>query len=409
MLRKSLIFLFCCTICLSLPAQIPGFYMGKGAKKIEIPFERQDNFIILKVLFEGLFPLRFILDTGAEHTILTKKEITNLLRVTYDREITIMGTDMKTEIKAYIARKLRMELPNLTLIKDILVLNEDYFKFDEFAGLDIQGIIGAEAFKGHIIKIDYSKQIITVYDPSVFKESDHRKFEEMPIQINRSKPYLVVNTQINSDTIMPLKLLIDTGAALALLLHTYSTPGLVMPPQVIKGNIGVGLGGQIEGYMGRLRSVSIGSSKLGNVISHFQELYDASDSVNINQRNGILGGEILSRFTVIIDFMHEKMYFQPNKYFKSSFEYDKSGLILVAGGVELNKFTVYDVIPDSPAFESNILRGDEIVTINRLPARFYTLGALNQKLQGKAGKKIRLVIKRDGKKISRTLVLRELI
>jgi hypothetical protein len=97
MLRKSLIFLFCCTICLSLPAQIPGFYMGKGAKKIEIPFERQDNFIILKVLFEGLFPLRFILDTGAEHTILTKKEITNLLRVTYDREITIMGTENRNQ------------------------------------------------------------------------------------------------------------------------------------------------------------------------------------------------------------------------------------------------------------------------------------------------------------------------
>lgn len=409
MLRKSLIFFFCCTICLSLPAQIPGFYMGKGAKKIEIPFERQDNFIILKVLFEGLFPLRFILDTGAEHTILTKKEITNLLRVTYDREITIMGTDMKTEIKAYIARKLRMELTNLTLVKDILVLNEDYFKFDEFAGLDIQGIIGAEAFKGHVIKVDYIKQIITVYDPSVFKDSDHRKFEEIPIQIKRSKPYIIVDTQINSDTIIPLKLLIDTGAALALLLHTYSTPGLVMPPQVIKGNIGVGLGGQIEGYMGRLRSISLGSSRLGNVISHFQELYDASDSVNVNQRNGILGGEILSRFTVIIDFMHEKMYFQPNKYFKSSFEYDKSGLILVAGGVELNKFTVYDVIPNSPAFECDILRGDEIVTINRLPARFYTLGTINQKFQGKPGKKIRLVIKRDGKKMSRTLVLKELI
>jgi hypothetical protein len=383
--------------------------MGKGAKKIEIPFEKQDNFIILKVLFEGLFPLRFILDTGAEHTILTKKEITNLLRVTYDREITIMGTDMKTEIKAYIARKLRMELTNLTLVKDILVLNEDYFKFDEFAGLDIQGIIGAEAFKGHVIKIDYIKQIITVYDPSVFKDADHKKFEEVPIRINRSKPYLVVNTQINSDTIIPLKLLIDTGAALSLLLHTYSTPGLVMPPQVIRGNIGIGLGGQIEGYMGRLRSVSIGNAKLGNVISHFQELYDASDSVNVNQRNGILGGEILSRFTFIIDFMHEKMYLQPNKYFKSAFEYDKSGLIVVAGGVELNRFTVYDVIPNSPAFECDILRGDEIVTINRLPTRFYTLGAINQKLQGKAGKKIRLVIKRNGKRISRILLLRELI
>ena len=49
--------------------------MSRGAKKVEIPFERQGNFIIVKVTFEGLFPLRFILDTGAEHTILTKKEL----------------------------------------------------------------------------------------------------------------------------------------------------------------------------------------------------------------------------------------------------------------------------------------------------------------------------------------------
>ncbi len=409
MLRKSFISFLFSLAYLCLTAQIPGFYMNKGAKTIEIPFERQDNFIIVKVLFQGLFPLRFMLDTGAEHTILTKKEITNLLRVTYDREITIMGTDMKTEIKAYIARKMRMELTNLTLVKDILVLDDDYFKFDEFAGLDIQGIIGAEAFKGHVIKIDYTKQIITVYDPSVFRESDHRKFEEMPIQIFRSKPYVVINTQINSDTIIPLKLLIDTGAALALLLHTYSTPGLVMPPEVIKGNIGIGLGGQIEGYMGRLSSVSLGNAKLRNVISHFQELYDASDSVNVNQRNGILGGEILSRFTIIIDFLHEKLYFQPNKYFKSSFEYDRSGLILVAGGIDLNKFTVYDVIPNSPAFENDILRGDEIISINRLPARFFSLGSINQKMQSKAGKKVRIGIKRNGKKMTRTLVLRELI
>ena len=93
----------------NISAQIPGFYMEKGAKKIEIPFEQQDNFIILKVLFQGFFPLRFILDTGAEHTILTKKEVTNLLRISYEREMTIMGTDMRTQIKAYIARKMRLE------------------------------------------------------------------------------------------------------------------------------------------------------------------------------------------------------------------------------------------------------------------------------------------------------------
>ena len=383
--------------------------MNKGVKKIEIPFERQDNFIIVKVLFQGLFPLRFIFDTGAEHTILTKKEITNLLRVTYEREITIMGTDMRTEVKAYIARKMRMELENLTLVKDILVLDEDYFKFDQFSGLEIHGILGAEVFKGHVIKVDYVKQLITVFDPSVFKESEYRKYEEYDIQIVRSKPYLVVNAQINSDNVVPLKLLLDTGASLALLLHTYSTPGLVMPEQVIKGNIGNGLGGQIEGYMGRLNKLSIGNYHLGNVISHFQELINQSDSTYLNQRNGLIGNEILCRFNFIIDFNKEKIYFQPNKYFKNSFEYDKSGLIIVAGGKSLDKFTVYDVLPNSPALEANILRGDEIVKINHFPTRFFTLGVLNDKFQGKAGKKVKITLLRDGKKIVKTIILRNLI
>lgn len=383
--------------------------MTRDAKKIEIPFERHDNFIIVKILFQGLFPLRFILDTGAEHTILTKKEITNLLRVTYEREITIMGTDMRTQVKAYIARKMRMQLDNLILVKDILVLDEDYFKFDQFSGVEIHGILGAETFKGHVLKIDYIKQIITVYDPSVFKESEYRRFEQFPIQITRSKPYIMINAQINSDTVVPLKLLIDTGASLALLLHTYSTPGLVMPEKVIRGNLGNGLGGQIDGYLGRLRTINVGNSQFRNVISHYQELYDQADSSFLNNRNGLMGGEILSRFNFIIDFNKEKAYFQPNKYFKNSFQYDKSGLVLIAGGKTLNEFTVYEVIPNTPAFEADIMRGDRIVKINSFSARYYTLGAVNDRFQGKVGKKIKLTILRDGKKIKKTIILRNLI
>jgi hypothetical protein len=143
MLRKSCVILF--FILSLLPkvcSQIPGFTMERGVKKIEIPFERQNNFIVLKVLFQGFFPL------------------------------TIMGTDMKTQIKAYIARKVQMDIPGLKLVKDILVLDEDYFKFDQFAGMDVQGILGAETFKGYVIKIDYYKQTLTIYDPSVFKPSE---------------------------------------------------------------------------------------------------------------------------------------------------------------------------------------------------------------------------------------------
>ena len=383
--------------------------MSRGAKKVEIPFERQGNFIIVKVVFDGLFPLRFILDTGAEHTILTKKEIPNLLGIPFERTITLMGTDMKTQVIAHIIRKVKLQLINVLFVKDIIVLDEDYFQFDKFAGLDVHGVLGAEAFRGYVVKFDFSKQIITLFDPSVFKPIDHRNFEELPIDIIRSKPYLTTTAQIQTDSVVQLKLLIDTGAALSLLLHTYSTPGLSLPEKVIKGNIGTGLGGEIEGVVGRIRSMKMGSHLLINPVSNFQALNELSDSVYLNGRNGLIGGEIMCRFNFIIDFNNEKLFLQTNRNFKSKFSYDKSGLVLIAGGANLSIFTVHEVIPNSPAEEAGFQKGDELVRINLTPARFFGLGDVNRKLQGKTGKVYHMTLLRNGQKITTKLKLRDLI
>jgi predicted aspartyl protease len=402
-------FLFFSFILFSLKAQIPGFYMQNNAKKIDIPFELQDNFIVVKIIFQGVFPLNFIIDTGAEHTILTKKEITNLLKIPYDRERTIIGTDMKTVVKAYIARKMRFDFPNLTLIKDILVLDDDYFKLDQFAGLEIHGIIGAETFKGYVLKIDYLRKILTIFDPSVFKPSDHKNYEELPIEINRSKPYLYTKAQISSDSVIAMKLLLDTGAGLAVLLHTYSNPLIVMPPKVIKGNIGNGLGGEIEGYIGRLKSLNIGRSKLQNVISHFQELHTEADSNYILNRNGLIGGDLLSRFTIIFDFSKEKLYLKPNKYIKNLFEYDKSGVIPIASGVSLSQFIVYDVLPNTSGSDVDIRRGDELLRVGWIPAQLLNLATINNIFQGKEGKKVTIVLRRNGVKMKKVIRLRKYI
>ena len=404
----SIVFLFVLWSA-TAEAQMPGVFLAHGAKKVEIPFERQNDFIILKVIFQNLFSLRFIFDTGAEHTILTKKEITHLLQTPYERTLTLMGTDMKTQVTAYVARKMRIELPNLTFIKDILVLDQDYFQFDRFAGLEIHGVLGAEAFKGYVIKFDFSRQILTVYDPSVFSESDRRKFEEIPIEISHSKPYIIADAQIQSDSSVRLKLLVDTGAALSLLLHAYSTPGLVLPPHVIRGNIGTGLGGEIEGYVGRIRTLRVGSFQMINPVSNFQELAHLSDSTYLNGRHGLIGGEILSRFNFIIDFAREKMYIQTNKFFKEAFIYDRSGLVVIASGADLSQFVVHDIIEHSPADDAQILRGDQILKINGISTYFYTLSTLNDKLQSKVGKTIRLVLLRNGKRIKVQFTLRDLI
>jgi membrane-associated protease RseP (regulator of RpoE activity) len=194
-----------------------------------------------------------------------------------------------------------------------------------------------------------------------------------------------------------------------MLLHTYSTPGLVLPPQTIRGSIGMGFGGEIEGVVGRIRQVNMGSHRLVLPVCNFQELHQMSDSNFINGRNGLIGSEILSRFNMIIDFGREKMYLQPNRFFKQAFTYDRSGIAIITSGANLKQFLVQDVLENSPASEMGIQVGDEIVNMNRLPSRFFTLSSMNDKLQGKIGKTVRLTIRRKGETIKVKFKLRELI
>ncbi len=377
--------------------------------KVDIPFEMHGNFIVLPVMFQRIYPLRFIYDTGAETSVLLKKEISDMLGVVYERDITIYGSDLKTPLKAQIARKVFMDLPFVNLVKDILVLEEDYFRFDASAGIDIHGILGSDAFKGHVVKINYAQQIITVYAKNGFKPPLESDYQSVPIKIIRNKPYLQVNLTLQNDTIVPVNLLLDTGASLTMILYSGSTPGLTIPQTALKGSIGRGLGGILEGYIGRVKKIEMGGFPLNNVVSRFQVLPADTDSLQTIGRQGIMGGEILARFNLIFDYVHQKMYIQPNKSYKTAFIYDRSGMNLLASGRFLNDFIVQEVLPNTPAANADIRAGDQILKIGIWNSNLYRLPDLVRKFQGKVGKVIKLTVLRDGKKLKKKIILQELI
>lgn len=390
-------------------SQTTDLIIRKNASKVEIPFEFQNNFIVVKILLNGIFPLKFIFDTGAEHTILTKREITDLLQVNYQRRFTVLGSDMKTELYAYLATGVRFQMDQLLATnRTMLVLDDDYFRFEEFAGINVQGILGADFFRRFVVKIDYRKRIITLYDPSKFEEPS-KKFTEIPLEIHRHKPYLQGKARLQSGLETNLKLLMDSGASLTLLLHTDTDPNLQLPPEVIRASLGMGLGGTIEGFLGRVQHFEFGEFTFENLGTNFQDVLQEADSSYLNNRNGILGNQILSRFTLIIDYIRGKAYFHPNKEFKRKFSYDKSGLAVAGSGSDLNTFTVFYVVPGSPADEAGIQIGDEIKTINNIPTTFLSLADVVRKFHRKKGKKIKMKMERDGETFQVNFRLRDLI
>lgn len=384
--------------------------MPEGRRQIDIPFEYTNNFIILTVTFNGLMPLKFIFDTGAEHTILSKREISDMLNVKYEREFRVTGSDLKTELVAYLARRVRFDIPEKVAAPtmDILVLQEDYFRFEEYAGINIHGIMAANAFSKYIIKINYDRKVMTLYDRAYFKVREEG-YEAEPVEIFRNKIYLKTFLNIVPDSIVPVKLLLDTGAGLPLLLFSDTHPLLHPSSNAITSNIGMGLGGYLEGFTGRIHQVEMGAFSQKNVITYFQTLDTVYNAEQLNKRNGLIGNTLLNRFYVILDYQTATLWLKPSRNFKSEFVYDRSGLNIVASGPNFNRFTVQSILPNSPAAEADFRKGDEILRVGWLPASFSSLADLQHTFQKKAGKKLKVVIRRDGKRMKKRIVLRDLI
>ncbi len=387
--------------------RVPDINM-KNAHKIDIPFEFENNFIIVNVLFNRVFPLKFIVDTGAEYTILTHKEITDLLQIDYHREFPLLGADMKTKLIAYLARGIDLQVGDmLASQRSILVLGDDYFRFNELAGIEVHGILGADLLRRFVVRINYTKRVLTFFDPGHFPVP-HRS-TAIPIDIFRNKPYLVVDAGQQGQELDSLKMLVDTGASLGMLLHTNTLPGFEKPSNVVPGNIGLGLGGFLEGYNGRMDRLDIGPFTMQGVVTNFQDSMPTLGSEYVNQRNGIVGNQVLERFTVTFDYIREILYLQPNKYFKEKFRFDKSGLALVASGSKLTDIIVFNIIPGSPADLAGMQPGDQIKSINGVTTRLLNLGEVTYRMSGRSGKQIKLGILRNGEKLKVSFRLKDLI
>jgi membrane-associated protease RseP (regulator of RpoE activity) len=172
--------------------------------------------------------------------------------------------------------------------------------------------------------------------------------------------------------------------------------------------VGRGLGGAITGKIGRIHSIELGQHTIRNVLVNFpdpESYFPDSLIIQRVDRNGTLGGELLSRFTVIFNFPQEKVYLKPNSSLKRAFYFNMSGLNIRAKGASLNMFEVSEVREGSAGDVAGIKPGDLILSINNIPASQLKLEDINALFNSKPGRKLKIVISRGGVTLPLELIL----
>ena len=310
------------------------FTINGGAKKCTIPFRLVNNVIVIKVKVNGT-PLNFLLDTGVEETLLLDLQNEKEVILNEVETIKLQGFGLEEPISGLKAKGNYLEVGNLTSENHVLfvVLNRN-IGFIASLGIQVNGILGSNFFKNNVVKIDYQRKRIVVYQSSYFRSRFRDEdFTAIPILLEDNKPYvdaLVRESTTSEETIS--KFLIDSG--LSSTLWFFSPNKKLLEDSsvgVFEDFLGIGFSGIVRGSYSRVDSVSLGNISLQNVVVAYPDSTFYNNLKLISNRGGSIGGEILRRFQVIFDYQQNMVYLKPNKFFSNFFSYNKSGIHLQRG------------------------------------------------------------------------------
>lgn len=387
-------------------------FKGKKQKFAKFPFDLHANLIVLKATLDDSDTLRFILDTGVTSTIITDPKRAKSLDLKYVRRVKLTGAGEGGDLTANVSVGHQIRIGDIVASKqNIVVLDEDVLKLSEFLGVSIHGIFGHDIFSNFVVTIDFEQKMLYLTDPNKFRYKNSMG-TIYPIVLTQSKPYTDAIAMVSNNKEIPMRLVIDTGAGHALLLSASEKDPIQLPQKVMRANLGRGLNGEINGHIGRVDKIRMGTLEMDDILASFPDSLSFSMKFPpSNQgRQGSIGCELLRRFTVTLNYRDGYMILKPIKNrIKETFEHDMSGMDVRAKGDEFNDYYIDKVLEASPAYESGLREGDQIIFVNNQNVKNMAISEIYKILSRKEGKEIELFVRRKGELKFASFRLRRMI
>ncbi|MCP9290386.1 aspartyl protease family protein [Gracilimonas sediminicola] len=376
---------------------------GRADRPVVIPFELVNNLIIIEASINGSVPLKLIVDTGVGNILITALPKGEEIYLRSSRTVTLSGLGEGEPVEAFYAEKNRLDIGRVTGENvEVLFMKEDIFQLASFMGTFVHGLIGYDLFSEFAVEINYLSKELILYDPEKFEEKfqelpEHRKWHKLPIYIEDRKPYIdVAFKQRPGISYTPLRLLIDSGSSNAFSLYKITHEEIVVPKSNISTLIGVGLSGNVNGYLGRIQKMKLGDEFIfEEPVIAYPDSFAVRRALGLGDRNGSLGGEVLRRFKVIFHYRDEYILLRANRDLGDNFYYNISGIEVNTPVPNIPLYVVSEVREGSPAEKQGIQKGDVIKFINGEPAARLNLNDILNILQKNQGSRIRVGVQRD--------------
>ena len=376
-------------------APAPFAFNRAGRRQVRVPMQLHRNLLIVEVTLNGAGPYNFLLDSGVGSSLITDPAVAAALRLRRGERYRILGAGgANAGLQAFKTDSVRLGLGGVTApAMSLLVLSEDVLNLSGYVGLPVHGILGSELFRSFVVTLHPELFSFTLTDPARYRAPHGKRWSTLPLSLENNKAYFTAQVQLSDTLTLPLKLVLDTGASHALSLELDSDPRLVAPARRLPADLGQGLTGRVRGFLGRVATLHLGRYALRSVLTSFPDAADVHRRIDV-PRNGNVGYELLKRFSLVIDYPHQRLLLRPNTSYPEPFEHDMCGVDLLAIGTDFRRFLIISVEPNSPAAIAGLLTDDELLSINFLPVSTMSLTQLSRIMHSDDSRVLLMVVRR---------------
>jgi hypothetical protein len=270
----------------------------------------------------------------------------------------------------------------------------------------VEGLLPGKALVPYQVAIDYPHRLFSVAAAGCMR--DRGVEVGSPFLAASGHPRVVISLDGQD-----YGFLLDTGSRVTLarrdLLESLSAAHPEWPHSTGASGAADMPGGDGSEFLLRVPEIGWGSLRLRNVlfVSRPNETYSATDSETPESIVGALAGNVLSRFRVVIDYPHGKTYLE-EAHEPDPADMDSAGLVL-----DLNASGQLVVLAESstadPVTWRNVRSGDVILRIAGKRENPWAITDASQSLSGKVGKRIELLVLREGVIVHTSVIVAHLL
>lgn len=358
-----------------------------------VKLERLRDLLLVPANLDGQGPFTFVLDTGAGMTCL---DVSAARSLGYDPEGALEGRGVGGSQPVGLVKLHEIRIGDISLPNEV-VATMPFADLVRRVGRPFHGIVGFNFFSRFAVTLDYPENILTVHPAGAAVEGG----ENLPLSLDQNLPHVPVVLNDKTECVFAL----DTGmTGSADLEEGFAKElGLFEAGRRVLRRRGFGVGGKADLAVGRLHSLSLGRFRIP------EPVYTVALGGRFPRGGscrGILGGGILRRFVVHLDYAEKRCVIWPGPYVAEREPYDQAGLSFLTDGLRL---LVDFVLRGSPAEEAGIRVGDEILALDGSPISANDLVEILDHFQRPDHRQCSLTVGRAGQLLDLSIALRELV